>query len=921
MSYIHKPTSEKKAQAKPALDGPTPANTAVDLRGKSFSDGQDALKPAPKATQPMVMRKAAPGKESEGGAAQVLRSAHRHAADLLKAFQHGWLGGTDEQGAWGALNQPPEVLKETMSVYDASYNRHTGNGLIADLKSEMSGRDLEFAWAQLARAGLVKGTAVPTYIKQTEDGDYDTRHHIQSSSQGATLIPGQAVSFSVVKGAEMYNVGSYYTYQWYRLNDYGQAKRLGKPHRDEGPSAHQWSTEAPDILGTHKYICRVEFISSQGGKRKPEYIEYRQTVMSKQAKAGKALDEMETPGDPGRTLEGAEGYLSLLQSAEQQKGSGKLDPETKEGIETYVDKLKERLASTNDAERIPIKAAHVETENGKVTPLNAFVAKVGWKGQEQVWKLVDITNPADRRLTGEYTGSGKRSSEAIAAAINEWDSANRYPDGLLKMEIPKKAAGLSMNRSFATDGMGFWDSIGSFFDTVGLVAGIGALVAGVVTAVAPIPGSRVVSGLIWTSIAASTAGAGISLATRHSEGFGGLKEDALDVLTIAGNMLGAGAMWRMGATVTNVSRGGANMTKAFLIGQVSADSAQGVLLAAEYQGEYQKIMNIKDPQQRTDALLNLLGRAATTGAIILVSVGGAKTDLKRLNKTNFSKLGVTGEVVDLAPPTAANKPAGPRVDAPPTNRLPGDLGTANPLSLTMDDLLSSPAAQKNLHGMAREAVDDLAPKMDGLAGAHGVEFFGGLKRDNLDEFVNSVKEKMTRKGYATVDDMGDMIRGRIECENGDQVGAIWEKLKEMFPDAVEFDAKEAIPYPRRHADIRAKNGMRFELQVGTRTTSTFIESKIVTLPEKLAAKVGKSKANFHTAKYDILDKIDDAAMRSKYGLDDLSGRYDTMLASTGTGPLPAGAMEKMAEELSRILHRMEAQDTEFLLSLYTKGGH
>ena len=125
----------------------------------------------------------------------------------------------------------------------------------------------------------------------------------------------------------------------------------------------------------------------------------------------------------------------------------------------------------------------------------------------------------------------------------------------------------------------------------------------------------------------------------------------------------------------------------------------------------------------------------------------------------------------------------------------------------------------------------------------------------------------------------------------------------------------------RHADIRAKNGMRFELQVGTRTTSTFIESKIVTLPEKLAAKVGKSKANFHTAKYDILDKIDDAAMRSKYGLDDLSGRYDTMLASTGTGPLPAGAMEKMAEELSRILHRMEAQDTEFLLSLYTKGGH
>jgi|GEM_PF-3557131 hypothetical protein len=936
MPYTQEPKTAKTSDANAALQDPVKDKANDHLRGKSFAEGQAALKPAPESTTPVVMRKAAPGHEPQGGAeygpgdygaATARHNAHRHAAALLKAFQHssgpfGIGGGTDEQAVWGALNQPPELLKMIKRVYDANFNKHTGKGLIQDVMSEMGGRDREFAWSQMARAGLIQGSVVPTYIKQTEDGQYNSSHRIQSSTKGATLVPGQPLALRVVKDAEISASGSYYTYQWYRLNDYGQAKRLGEPNRADGPNFAQWTTKAPNIPGTHKYICRMEFISSQGGKRKPEYIEYRQTVMSKSAKADKALDEMETPGDPGQALEGVEGYLALLKSAEQQKGSGKLDPEAKEGIETYVDKLKERLASTKDAERIPIKAAHVETENGKATPLNAFVAKVGNAGGQQIWKLVDITNPADRRLTGEYTGKGKTSSEAIRAAIKEWDGDNRYPDGLLKMEIPKKAAGFDMTKSFATDGMSFWDSIGSFFDTVGLVAGIGALALGVITAVAPIPGSRVVSGLIWTSIAASTAGAGISLATRHEEGFGGLKEDALDVLTIAGNMLGAGVMWRMGATVTNVGRGGTNMTKAFLIGQVSADGAQGVLLAVEYQAEYQKIMQMKDPQKRTDALLNLLGRASTTGAIILVTMGGAKADMSRMNKANFSKLGVAGETVDLAAaPKPATRPAGPRVDAPTPGRVGSAVDSANPLRLTMDDLLDSPTAQKNLHKMAGEAVDDLGPQLDGLANEFGVETMYGLKRDDVGEFVGSVKEKMTRKGYATVDDMGDMIRGRIECENGSQVEAIWKKLQQMFPDAVEFDAKEAIPYPRKHADIRAKNGMRFELQVGTTTTSTFIEKKIIKLPTKLAAKVGKPMANFHTAKYDILDKIDDVAMRSKYGLDDLGGRYDTMLATTGTGPLPPGAMEKMAKEMENILVRMAAEDGDFLLSLYTKGAH
>jgi hypothetical protein len=270
-----------------------------------------------------------------------------------------------------------------------------------------------------------------------------------------------------------------------------------------------------------------------------------------------------------------------------------------------------------------------------VSPLRAFVARTrasasepGQPGARETWRLVDITNPESRRLSGEYEGTGKDAREAILAALAAWDTENRYAPGRIQLEIGAEVAGAPIAHTFQTDGLSFWDSIGEFFAEVGFWAGMGALAAGVVTAVVPVPGMRVVSALIWTSILASTAATTIDLVQRHAEGMSSAREDAMDVLTIAGNIL-AGA-WLGKARVLLNGQGGTRIGTGLLIGQLGTDGAQGIVLGIEYLEQYDRVMAIEDPRQRTDALMELLRSAALAGGLLFLSVHGAKKDLGQL---------------------------------------------------------------------------------------------------------------------------------------------------------------------------------------------------------------------------------------------------------------------------------------------------
>src|SRR5690606_27146440 len=83
------------------------------------------------------------------------KNAERDAAALLEAFQG---IGTDEDAVFRVLNQPPEVVQSIRDIYDARYNRHTGGGLVEDLRDEFdhmaSNEDWAFVIGQLARASI-----------------------------------------------------------------------------------------------------------------------------------------------------------------------------------------------------------------------------------------------------------------------------------------------------------------------------------------------------------------------------------------------------------------------------------------------------------------------------------------------------------------------------------------------------------------------------------------------------------------------------------------------------------------------------------------------------------------------------------------------------------------------------------------------
>ncbi len=243
-----------------------------------------------------------------------------------------------------------------------------------------------------------------------------------------------------------------------------------------------------------------------------------------------------------------------------------------------------------------------------------------------------------------------------------------------------------------------------------------------------------------------------------------------------------------------------------------------------------------------------------------------------------------------------------------------------PLKASLTDLLASPEGQAKLYKMAQAGLSEARPKLEAIARQfEGATAGALLKKNGQDAFTASVKEKVERKNYPNVGAMGDMVRGRISLQNGADLDATLKAVKAHFPNA-DFDIKDG-PYPRVHVDVVLENGIKFELQVGTKATTHFLEKTMVAIPSALQTRVGLAEADFHVAKYDILDKVKDPGLRAKYGLDDFDKRYNQALKTTGTGEIDIDGNRALAADLGGILKRMESDDPEYLNGLYTKDTH
>lgn len=556
------------------------------------------------------------------------------------------------------LNRHPERVRAAVGAYDAELSV-TGGGLVADVDRMFGAAHAEVAAALLARAGAEPRQAL-TYTRSAAARDPAAPLRIVPSPRVSVAVPGTQIRYSVDQGERMYSAGSYCTYQWFCLNDPQTSQAYDLPELVWGPGTPSWDTRW-QVPGNHKVLCRILFRAREpdGGytDHPPQYVEFQQCVQSQGDVLAGAIDA--ATGRPRRAAPAEQlrilrGYQQALHTAEQQPGSGPLEPKKKESLDRQITKLQERLASTEGHARIPLAAAHVTAENARVSSLNVFLSHVGSSGGQEVWKLIDITNPADRRLSGEYTGRGRDAQHAIQDAVSAWDRGNRYPKGRLRVQVPGEA-GAQLDQEFQTDGASFWDSVSEFFGQVGFWSGIGLLGAAAVMAIAPDPTvSKVAAALLWTSILSGTAGASIGIAQRHAEGMSTATEDAFDTLTIVGNILGA--RWALGATVKGLSLAGSRAGTAVVVGRVTTDSAQGVLLSAEYVKEYREILDDADPQRRTDRMLQLLGKAALSGGLLTLSLQGSRADLARLkqSKASLSRLGSAGEVIDLSQASAEN---------------------------------------------------------------------------------------------------------------------------------------------------------------------------------------------------------------------------------------------------------------------------
>jgi Bacterial toxin 3 len=436
------------------------------------------------------------------------------------------------------------------------------------------------------------------------------------------VSPGAKVTYRLERKNPKAKPVDQLTCWWWCLNDpasisWYEPKRVGGPL---GPAV--WRDAEWEFPGRHRIVCHVD-----DGDTKID-VGYDQEVATLPAvlAMGPALP-LESR-DPEAALDGVSRKIELVNAVAKDQGVSEALRDRHEDqlaeLEQYRDKLADCLSKTRGARRYPVRAQHFSVEAQRWLTLDVFAAEAGGK-----WWIVDWTNPAVRGLTGQYDGSGESPKAALDDAIESWDSGNRYPDGMMRYEIANIPGVPTIRSEFDTNGSSFWDSIASFFTWVGIGA---AATAAAIMFLSPVPGPQAVSVAIWASIFSSTAAATINIGQRAAEGFSSWRANAFDVLTIVANMFGvAGVLWARGAAIT--TQLGPKVLKAVLIGQVTTDGVQGVLIAAEHVGQMDDIRKNPSltPREKVDRILELCRSLAINGLLVYINVKGTKADLDNLN--------------------------------------------------------------------------------------------------------------------------------------------------------------------------------------------------------------------------------------------------------------------------------------------------
>jgi hypothetical protein len=556
----------------------------------------------------------------------------------------------------GTLCQPAAIVQRAAKIYDQDYNDISGKGLVKDIQLIVDGTDQEKPFDYLlVEAGLVKRprpkprprppapkvalpapsssplAAMAPKAPPPEEEEEKETHRIVGVPACRVLSPGAKITYRIESTEP--GGGEPPKGRWFCLNDPSTVTYF-KPAFFNGPfNSHKWENASWTRVGRHTVVCRLEL---PGGA-----VDYKLTQVVAPLSGFLSASLPMNKEDPEAVLDGLRRYIDLLVKIGREAPPA--DPKKLEEhkttvahFEEYRDRLQERLAGSDNRRRYPIMAEHFDAASQQRRALRIFA----FKKSPNHWVLVDWTNPTTRSTTGEYDGHGATPEEALRDAFEDWDEDNRYPPGGIMYSVDKIPRIQPFADTFETDGESTWDSVAKIFEYIGLGA---AVVAGVITLIAPVPGSQVVSALIWTSILSGTGSAALNIGQRHAEGFTDWKSDAFDVLSIAGNLFVGGKLatqaWKQGAKLTIKSVAG-NTMKAVLIGEVATDGLQGVLVAVDHVDQLKKVLGDTSltPQERIGRMAELVRSLTIAGTLLVVNVRGTKADLDSLKSTLHGKV-------------------------------------------------------------------------------------------------------------------------------------------------------------------------------------------------------------------------------------------------------------------------------------------
>jgi len=444
--------------------------------------------------------------------------------------------------------------------------------------------------------------------------------------------------------------------RWY---SYGSVRPDGwfQSQIKTGPLQDCWDLTWDDRPG--QYVVIAEIRDGSAPQHPPTYRYRSQQLGAAGAMLGDWLDKLLKHGD-GPSPEEAEReigrYRKLLDDIARKSPprDAAAHQQVVENWGQLAAHLRGLLAPSDGKRRIPVRGLHLETQTQVQRPLLLFLTELddvtrpignGRMVTMKRWALVDWTDASHPRFRGHHEGEGHTAQAAIEACFSAWDWGNAYPEGHVQFEVPRSVrsmVGGDVRRQMRTNGTTLTEEVVIVFQWIAIGT---MMVAGFCCIFVAVP--TVASLTMGTSVLASTAGAVFSVAQRWRQGLFDWRADALDGLTIVGNLMGA-SVWARGARVRAWAAGGKKLDFVFLGARVGVDAVQGILIVESRIAELEALM--KDPsvspEERARRALALIAELAAVGLMTAVSL---KASVKE------------GEVLSDQP---KHLPGDPRVNVP-----------------------------------------------------------------------------------------------------------------------------------------------------------------------------------------------------------------------------------------------------------------